>query len=70
MAEKSAFDYVNEIWGVTNYVRDVIRDVDYNKVILPFAALGRIECALDATRESLIDPRSGAKIDAKTGEIL
>ena len=24
MADKSAFDYVNEIWSIANYVRDVI----------------------------------------------
>ena len=39
MAEKSAFDYVNEIWGIANYVRDVIRPADYNKLILTFAVL-------------------------------
>lgn len=70
MAEKSAFDYVNEIWGVANYVCDVIRDADYNKFIPPFAVLRRIDRALDATRESLIDSKSGARIGTKTGEIL
>lgn len=53
MAEKSAFDYVNEIWGIANYVRDVIRPADYNKIILPFAVLRRFECALEATREAV-----------------
>ena len=53
MAEKSAFDYVNEIWGIANYVRDVIRPADYNKLILPFAVLRRFECALDATRAAV-----------------
>lgn len=24
MADKTAFDYVNEIWSIANYVRDVI----------------------------------------------
>lgn len=43
MTEKSAFDYVNEIWGIANYVRDVIRPADYNKLILPFAVLRRFE---------------------------
>lgn len=53
MAEKSAFDYVNEIWGIANYVRDVIRPADYNKLILPFAVLRRFECALESTREAV-----------------
>ena len=50
MADKTAFDYVNEIWGIANYVRDVIRPADYNKLILPFAVLRRFECALEPTR--------------------
>ena len=29
MADKTAFDYVNEIWSIANYVRDVIRPADY-----------------------------------------
>lgn len=53
MTEKSAFDYVNEIWGIANYVRDVIRPADYNKLILPFAVLRRFECALEPTREAV-----------------
>lgn len=43
MADKTAFDYVNEIWSIANYVRDVIRPADYNKLILPFAVLRRFE---------------------------
>ena len=38
-AEKKAFDYVNDIWSIADYVRDVIRPADYNKLILPFAVL-------------------------------
>lgn len=50
-SNKSTFDYVNEIWSIANYVRDVIRPADYNKLILPFAVLRRFECALESTRE-------------------
>ncbi len=53
MADKTAFDYVNEIWGIANYVRDVIRPADYNKLILPFAVLRRFECALEPTRAAV-----------------
>ena len=28
MVEKSAFDYVNEILGIANYVHDVLRPTD------------------------------------------
>ena len=51
MAERDAFDYVNKIWAIADYVRDVIRPADYNKLILPFAVLRRFECALESTRE-------------------
>lgn len=53
--QKSTFDYVNEIWSIANYVRDVIRPADYNKLILPFAVLRRFECALEATRKAVSD---------------
>lgn len=53
MADKTAFDYVNEIWSIANYVRDVIRPADYNKLILPFAVLRRFECALEPTRAAV-----------------
>lgn len=54
-ATKTAFDYVNEIWSIANYVRDVIRPADYNKLILPFAVLRRFECALEPTRKAVCD---------------
>lgn len=53
-AEKKAFDYVNDIWSIADYVRDVIRPADYNKLILPFAVLRRFECALEPTRDKLL----------------
>lgn len=44
MAEpKTTFDYVGEIWSIADWVRDVIRPADYNKLILPVrlaAAIG------------------------------
>lgn len=46
MADKTAFDYVNEIWSIANYVRDVIRPADYNKLILPFGVIGQNVCPL------------------------
>lgn len=36
---KTTFDYVGEIWSIADWVRDVIRPADYNKLILPFALL-------------------------------
>lgn len=53
MSEAQSFDYVGEIWKIADYVRDVIRPADYNKLILPFALLRRLECALEPTREAV-----------------
>lgn len=52
MAEK--FDYVSEIWNIADYVRDTIPQSEYNKVVLPFALLRRLECALEATRDAVL----------------
>ncbi len=50
---KSSFDYANEIWNIADYVRDVINRKDYNKLVLPFALLRRLECALEPTRDTV-----------------
>lgn len=53
--QKSAFDYVSEIWSIADWVRDVIHPADYNKLILPFALLRRLECALEPTRNKVCE---------------
>lgn len=53
--QKSTFDYVSEIWSIADWVRDVIRPADYNKLILPFALLRRLECALEPTRDAVCE---------------
>ena len=63
---KTTFDYVGEIWSIADWVRDVIRPADYNKLILPFALLRRLECALEPTRDAVckvrvLRPISGEK---------
>ena len=49
------FDYVSEIWKVADYCRDTIKTSDYNKIILPFALLRRLECALEPTRADVVE---------------
>lgn len=49
------FNYVSEIWGIADYVRDIIKRAEYNKVILPFTLLRRIECALEPTRRDVTE---------------
>ncbi len=51
---KGTFDYVNEIWGIADYIRGAgIQTSEFNKVILPFVVLRRLECALEPTREAV-----------------
>ncbi len=62
---KDNFDYVNEIWKIADYVRDTIKRSEYNRVILPFALLRRLECALEPTREAVV--KALKKHEAKWG---
>ena len=56
MAETTSnFNYASEIWKVADYVRDVIKRSEYNRVVLPFALLRRLECALEPTRQAVLD---------------
>ena len=53
MAE--TFNYESEIWGIADYVRDVIKRSEYNRIILPFSLLRRLECALEPTRDAVVE---------------
>ena len=53
--KKTNLDYVNEIWNIADYVRDAVPRADYNKVVLPFALLRRLECALEPTRDKVCE---------------
>lgn len=55
MAEQTSqkFNYVDEIWGIADYVRDIIKRSEYNRLVLPFSLLRRLECALEPTREAV-----------------
>lgn len=55
MAEEKKFDYESAIWGVADYVRDVIKRSEYNRIVLPFSLLRRLECALEPTRQKVLD---------------
>lgn len=49
------FNYESEIWNIADYVRDVIKRSEYNRIILPFSLLRRLECALEPTRDAVLD---------------
>lgn len=53
--KQSSSDYANQIWNVADYVRDTITPKEYNKVILPFSLLRRLECALEPTRDAVLE---------------
>lgn len=72
------FNYEDEIWKIADYVRDIIKRSEYNRIILPFALLRRLECALEATRDDvcrvfeekeakwcIMQPQSVTKCNAK-----
>jgi len=48
------FDYVKEIWAVADLIRGPIKTSEYNRVILPFTMLRRLECALEPTRQDVV----------------
>ena len=55
MADRENFDYVTEIWNIADYVRDIIKRSEYNRIVLPFSLLRRLECALEETRNDVLD---------------
>lgn len=52
---ETKFDYANEIWNIADTVRDAVTPAEYNKVILPFALLRRLECVLEPTRDKVCE---------------
>ena len=54
-SQNDTFDYAKEIWSVADLIRGPIKTSDYNKVILPFTMLRRLECALEPTREAVLN---------------
>ena len=52
--KKTPFDYEGEIWAVANFVWGPIKTSEFNRVILPFTMLRRLECALEPTRDAVV----------------
>lgn len=61
--QQSSFDYANQIWNIADYVRDTITPKEYNKVVLPFSLLRRLECALESTREDVVETFDAHELD-------
>lgn len=51
--ENQKFDYEAEIWSIANFVWGPIKTSEFNRVILPFTMLRRLECALEPTRDAV-----------------
>ncbi len=43
------------IWSIANLLRGTYKPADYGKVILPFTVLRRLDSALDATKDKVLD---------------
>ena len=52
--QNNEFDYAKEIWNVADLIRGPIKTSEYNRVILPFTMLRRLECALEPTRSAVL----------------
>jgi type I restriction enzyme M protein len=59
----TSFDYVNEIWNIADFIRDIIPRAEYNRVVLPFSLLRRLECALEPTREAVCEALEEHEVD-------
>ena len=66
MVEKSAFDYVNEILGIANYVHDVLRPTDTTGNCPSRISNGYAECANRLINETDVRGR-GYSFDNTTG---
>ena len=53
IVNQKQFNYESEIWAIADYVRDIIKRSEYNRIILPFSLLRRLECALEPTRDAV-----------------
>ncbi len=42
------------LWSVANLLRGDYKQSDYGKVILPFTALRRLDCVLEATKTTVL----------------
>ena len=56
MAENlgAKFNYVSDILDIADFVRDTIKRAEFNKVVLPFTLLRRLECVLEPTRDAVM----------------
>lgn len=62
-SNKTVFDMVNDIWDIADYLRDVIKRSEYNRIVLPFSLLRRLECALEPTRDAVLEAYQEHQID-------
>lgn len=53
--QATSFDYESEIWAIANFVWGPIKTSEFNRVILPFTMLRRLECALEPTRDAVVE---------------
>lgn len=54
-SKMDAENYANTIWAIAKSIRGTILPKDYNKLILPFSLLRRLECVLEPTRDAVLE---------------
>lgn len=59
----SDFNYASFIWNVAEKLRGTYRRADNGKVILPFVVLRRLDCALEANKEKVLEKAKTLKSD-------
>lgn len=60
----SDFNYASFIWNVAEKLRGTYRRADNGKVILPFVVLRRLDCALEANKEKVLEKAKTLKTDS------
>jgi type I restriction enzyme M protein len=59
----SDFNYASFIWNVAEKLRGTYRRADNGKVILPFVVLRRLDCALEANKDKVLEKAKTLKSD-------
>lgn len=70
--ERKITDLSGFVWSVADIMRGKLKPSDYQRVVLPFVVLRRIDCVLEATKQAVLDKAASlpAAIDAKTRDMI
>ena len=66
----SNFNHASFIWGLAEKLRGPYKRHEYGKVILPFVVLRRLDCALEATKQEVLDKAKSLKVEDVSRDFL